>query len=287
MIQSVRFEHFRCLRDVELSLEPLTVLVGPPASGKTTVLEALDLLLGCDVSDFWRQDASRTPVVEWRYDNGKQQRVEYPVTSLDSTPMLMHSVQALALDVVALRAESSTGRWPALNRTGDNLAGVFASLQAGQRQQVIHELCRLVPALRDVRIHLSSPRTQRLQFLDWWKTDLWLGADKVADTAMMLLAYLVLPYQSPPPDVLTLDMPERGLPPQLLSELMKLLRGLTTGELGGSPIQVVMATSSTGLLRHVDSREIRVLSRSPDDGAVQVSTSPADVADWRQRLEMA
>jgi predicted ATPase len=287
MIQSVRFEHFRCLRDVELSLEPLTVLVGPPASGKTTVLEALDLLLGCDVTDFWRQDASRAPAVEWRYDNGKQQRVEYPVTSLDSTPMLMHSVQALALDVVALRAESTPGRWPALNRTGDNLAGVFASLQAGQRQQVIQELCRLVPALREVGTHQPGPRTQRLRFRDWWKPDLWLGADKVADTALMLLAYLVLPYQSPPPDVLTLDMPERGLPPQMLSELMRLLRRMTTGEHGGTPTQVVMTTSSARLLKHVDSREIRVLSRSPDDGSVQVSEAPEDVADWRQRLEMA
>ena len=37
MIKSVRFENFRCLRDVEVSLEPLTVFVGAPASGKSTV----------------------------------------------------------------------------------------------------------------------------------------------------------------------------------------------------------------------------------------------------------
>jgi predicted ATPase len=87
--------------------------------------------------------------------------------------------------------------------------------------------------------------------------------------------------------VITLDMPERTLPPVLLGELMKLMRGLSAGELAGAPVQVVIATASPGLLKHVESREIRVLSRSPDDGAARVSASPEDVADWRQRLEMA
>jgi predicted ATPase len=287
MIQSVRFENFRCLKDVELSLEPLTVLVGPPASGKTTVLDALDLQLGCDASDFWRHEESRPAVVEWKYDDGTQTRVDYPVGRLDSTPMQAHAVQALALDMVALREDSSTGRAPALNRTGDNLAGVFASLQAGQRQRVVQELCRLVPALGDVGLESTGPRTQRLRFRDWWKTDLWFTPHKVSDTVLLLMAYLVLPYQMPPPDVITLDMPERGLPLSMMGELMKLLRGLSTGELASAPVQVVIATASPSLLKHVDSKEVRVLSRATEDGAVQVSASPEAVADWRQRLEMA
>jgi predicted ATPase len=287
MIQSVRFENFRCLREVELSLEPLTVLVGAPASGKTTVLDGLDLQLGCGVADFWRQDASRPPVVEWRYDNGRQTRVQYPLNELDSTPMQTHAVQALALELVSLREDSSTGRSTVLNRTGDNLAGMFAALHAGPRQRVVQELCRMVPALRDVGILQVGPRTQRLRFQDGWRTELWFGPDKVADTALVMLAYLMLPYQSPPPDVLTLDLPERGLPRALLGELMKLLRGLVSGELGGTPVQVVLATASPTLLKQVREAEVRVLTRSPDDGAVQVSASPADVAEWRQRLELS
>jgi predicted ATPase len=68
---------------------------------------------------------------------------------------------------------------------------------------------------------------------------------------------------------------------------MKLMRGLSTGELSGVPVQVLIATASPGLLRHAETREVRVLSRSPDDGASRVSAEAADVADWRQRLEMA
>lgn len=287
MIQSVRFENFRCLRDVEVSLEPLTVFVGPPASGKSTVLDGLDLQLGCDAADFWRQDESRPAVVEWRYTGGNQFRLDYPVGRLDSTPIMTHTVQALALDLVAMREESSTSRQPVLNRTGDNLAGVFASLQEGQQQRVIQELCRMIPSLREVGVQQTGTRAQRLKFRDWWKTDMWLTPARVSDTALLLLAYLMLPYQKPPPDVVTLDMPERSLPPVLMGEFMKLMRGLSTGELAGVPVQVVIATASPVLLKRVEAREMRVLTRSPDDGSTRVSASPEDVADWRQRLEMA
>jgi predicted ATPase len=287
MIQSVHFENFRCLKSVELRLEPLTVLVGPASSGKTTALDGFDLLLGCDAADFWQQDARRPAVVEWRYEGGASTRVAYPVGNLDSSPMLTHMVQALALDFVAMREDSSTGRAPVLNRTGDNLAGVFATLPAWPRQQVVQALCRLVPSLGDVGLEQTGSRTQRLRFRDRWKEGLWFSADRVADTALLLLAYLVLPYQVPLPDVLVLDMPERGLPAPLMGEFMKLLRMLSIGGPGTSPIQVVLATASAALLRQVEDREIRVLSRSGEEGAVQVSTEPQVVADWRQRLDQA
>ncbi|HEX8702838.1 MAG TPA: AAA family ATPase [Myxococcaceae bacterium] len=287
MIQSVRFENFRCLRRVELSLEPLTVLVGPQASGKTAVLDGLDLQPGCNVKDFWQQDEQQRAAVEWRYQNGRSTRTEYPLTAMDSTPMQTHALQALALDVAAMREDSSPGRSTVLNRTGDNLAGVFAALAPGQRQRVVEELCRLVPTVAGVEVQATSPRTQRLRFRDRWREDLWFAPDKVGDTALLLLGYLVLPYQKPPPDVVTLDMPERGLPPWLLGELMGMLRRLSTGELSGSPIQVVLASSAPEVLGYVAPTEVRVLSRSPEDGSVRVSDSPADVADWRQRLAMS
>jgi predicted ATPase len=44
MIHGVRFRNFKALRDVELPLDRFTVLVGPNASGKTSVLEGLHLL---------------------------------------------------------------------------------------------------------------------------------------------------------------------------------------------------------------------------------------------------
>jgi predicted ATPase len=44
MIETVRFKNFKALRDVTVALERFTVLVGPNASGKTSVLQGLDYL---------------------------------------------------------------------------------------------------------------------------------------------------------------------------------------------------------------------------------------------------
>jgi len=43
-LEKVRIRNYLSLRDVELPLKPLTVLVGPNASGKSNALEALELL---------------------------------------------------------------------------------------------------------------------------------------------------------------------------------------------------------------------------------------------------
>ena len=44
MIERVRFENFKALRDVTIELSPFTLIVGPNASGKTSVLEGLECL---------------------------------------------------------------------------------------------------------------------------------------------------------------------------------------------------------------------------------------------------
>src|SRR3954469_19371132 len=44
MINKVSIRNFKCLREVQIDLERLTVFVGPNASGKSSILQALDLL---------------------------------------------------------------------------------------------------------------------------------------------------------------------------------------------------------------------------------------------------
>jgi predicted ATPase len=51
MIEKVEFRNFKALRDVSLDLERFTVLVGPNASGKTSVLEGLDYLARAGSTD--------------------------------------------------------------------------------------------------------------------------------------------------------------------------------------------------------------------------------------------
>ena len=44
MIDRLRVENFKCLRDVAINFAPLTVLIGPNDSGKSSLLDALFLL---------------------------------------------------------------------------------------------------------------------------------------------------------------------------------------------------------------------------------------------------
>jgi len=58
MIETVSFKNFKALRDVTIPLERLTVLVGPNASGKTSVLQGLSYL---DVDPWTYFEGERDP----------------------------------------------------------------------------------------------------------------------------------------------------------------------------------------------------------------------------------
>jgi predicted ATPase len=283
MIRSVRFENFRCLRDVELSLTPLTVLVGPSGSGKTSVLEGLQYRISCEHSDYWRFDTTQQIALQWSFADGQQVRRVFPIVEVDSWALNGHAVQGLALELSALRSDGPLGRAMALNPTGDNLASVFAGLGPAQREAVVGQLCRLVPHIGDVGLQQTGPQSQQLRFRDRWQGNLWFTPWQVADSVLLLLAFLILPHQTPLPDVLTLDEPERGLPPRVLEEVVGGLRKLSVGAPDRPPVQVIIATHSLELLEYVQHEEVRMLSRSPEDGSVRVSAPRQDAQDWRGR----
>ena len=65
-----------------------------------------------------------------------------------------------------------------------------------------------------------------------------------------------------------------------IGELVAFLRRLSRGELGGKPIQVVLATQSADLLDHLEPEEVRFLNRNPDDGSVRVDTVDTKAPGW-------
>ncbi|PTL77004.1 AAA family ATPase [Vitiosangium sp. GDMCC 1.1324] len=296
MISKVHFKNFRCLRDVELTLEPLTVLVGPNSSGKTTVLEGLQSYgrnsLGR--SDFWQQDTSLTVSIDWIYDTGVSQNLRASKHNVGAGPAFRfgspshastHPYQPLAFDLAALRRENTLALAQRLTRSGDNLTNVFASLTRQQQASVAKELCRLVPMFSDVDLQPTEQGQHRLRFQDRWNPDLWLAPGQVSDGTMLLLAFIVLQHQNPQVELITIEEPERALHPYLLDELIQMLRKMTTGEIGKKPIQVVLATHSAELLDYVRPEEVRFLTRSQEDGSVQVNQAPTDTTNWRRVYE--
>lgn len=292
MLKSVHFQNFRSLRDVKLNLSPLTVLVGPNSSGKTSVLEGLTPR-DYSSSDFWRKITSTALAVTWIYSDNKQSIKAWaagPGSPMQLDPRSdrrlpwqeWHQVQSLALDLKALRSENVLAFAAQLSRSGENLTNVFATLTRQQQGAVAKELCRLVPMFSDVDLQPTGGGKHRLRFQDRWNPDLWFAPDQVSDGTMLVLAFIVLQYQIPPADIITIEEPERALHPYLLEELIQLLRKMTTGEIGKKPVQVVLATHSAEMLEYVRPEEVRFLTRSPEDGSVQVNEAPTDSTNWQQ-----
>jgi len=275
VIQSVQFKNFRCLRDVKLKLAPLTVLVGPNSSGKTTVLDGL-AFPQISNENKWRRDRSLKLIISYEYTN--KPRVDFASNYGPQN----HAIQSLALDLTALRRENVLAAAQQLSSTGDNLTNVFATLTRLQQAAVAKEFCRLVPMFSDVDLEPTASGRHQLRLQDRWNSDLWFAPTQVSDGTMLVLAFLVLQYQNPPVDIITIEEPERALHPYLLDELIQFLRKMTTGEIGKKPVQVVLATHSAELLEYVRPEEVRFLTRSPEDGSVQVNEAPTDTTNWQQ-----
>ena len=137
----------------------------------------------------------------------------------------------------------------------------------------------------DVDLQPTSNGRHRLRFQDRWAPDLWFTPERVSDGTMLLLAFIVLQYQNPAPDLVTIEEPERALHPYLLDELIQMLRKMSTGEIGKKPVQVVLATHSAELLDYVRPEEVRFLTRSQEDGSVQVNQATTDTPNWRRVYE--
>ncbi len=76
MLQKVGFQNFLALRNVELTLEPFTVIVGPNASGKSSILEGIQRIsyLKNSPADFLGSDYSASNYVEgWKLLESRNQ----------------------------------------------------------------------------------------------------------------------------------------------------------------------------------------------------------------------
>ncbi|HEX2570893.1 MAG TPA: AAA family ATPase [Polyangia bacterium] len=273
----MRIQNFRCLQDVELTLGPLTALVGANASGKSTMLQALTLPSNVPRRSLEFADGPaltnprNEPLVQLR-----QQQLEQQYRSL-----LLH------LDLDRLRSGNKVQRATILKSDGSNLANVFDTLTRKQQALLAQELCRLVPVLADVDVGPMQGITgqHQLRFQDRWNPQAWYQPNEVSDGTILLTAYLTLAYAQQPPHLLAIEEPERGLHPFLLSELVEFLRGLATGQIGSQPIQIVLATHSAELLDVLKPEEVRFLSRDPKDGSVRVETAPVDAPGWEEAFQ--
>lgn len=75
VLTRLRIENYRCLHDVTIDFEPLTVLVGANGSGKSAILSALSRDLAPTPAELWRRE-QESSVVRTVTVNGTTQRCQ-------------------------------------------------------------------------------------------------------------------------------------------------------------------------------------------------------------------
>ncbi len=278
MITEVTIQNYKSIRSASLKLGKLTALVGPNASGKTSLLCALAPRLEPTPQLLWRHDRTLHIAIQWLED-GRTGSVSCSV----GMGRQWHGkrYQYVRFDLDRMRQRNTVAEATLLDETGSNLANVFATLTRKTQEKVAQALRLLVPVLGDVDVKPVLNGVHELRFQDRWDPDLWFTPQEVSDGTILMLGFLVLQHQQPATELLAVEEPDRGLHPYLLGELIKLLRGMSDGTIGPAPMQIVLATHSAELLDHLRPEEVRFLTRDPKDGSVVVESVDPATPDWQ------
>lgn len=277
-IARLEAQNFRCLRDVTIDFAPLTVLVGPNASGKSTILDALQKQDAYNTANAWRGSDPEGIALTWTHHDGRIRHAQYA----KNQNKFMWQSQLIRLDARELRKPNQPAVVHQLDEFGSNLTNLFASLTRRQQDALVRRFQQLVPPIQDVNVTPINGGQLELRFTDAWDEAQVYTPAQVSDGTMFALAFLCLQQQPQPPDLLLIEEPERGLHPYLMEQVMGMLRALAHGTLGPKPVQVVMATHSAELLDYAQPEEVRFINRRRDDGSTTVYAPDTQGENWRE-----
>lgn len=297
MISKVSIRNFKCLRDVQIDLERLTVFVGPNASGKSSVLQALDLLcrtfrrgnvdLEGEYQSF-RSSGTTDPVelsclaegVRYRYrtvppptPGGQQGSGDRAVYSRDAspetwkqwgvergaTPPALPLSLWLRLEPTRLRQPGGHGPDPrVMTPEGTGMHTALASMALEDPD----EWQKLQDDLRRIVPSIRRLRhTPQSELLFDTVNGKGLKATQVSEGTLLTLGLLTAIHGVPRPGLLLLDDLDRGLHPKAQRELVGLLRGILNTN---TDIQIVASTHSPYMLDRVEPNEVRMTSLRED-----------------------
>lgn len=244
MIRRVVIKKFRALMEVNVELRPLTVLVGPNDSGKSSFLEAIHSRLS--KRSFDREDG-------WR---GVQQPEVYLSAKGDQTfqgtaEIFRLPSQGIPMDSAGVAEEPRKGA-PQLKVDGANLAAFLDYLLRKDRKrfdQIQRALRDLIPGFDEISISTPSPDTRAisLRIEDGFE----IPGHRLSTGVRMLFFFVALAHHPNPPQVALIEEPENGVHPKRLKHIVALLRQMTSGKLSAQPVQVILSTHSPYLLDHI------------------------------------
>ncbi|MEW4568846.1 AAA family ATPase [Tautonia sp. JC769] len=318
MIERVRIENFKALREIELDLGQLTVIVGPNSSGKSSILEAIHAACQRIPPNDPDHDSVDPYVIRYVNSEGSirvicggmggawtfslnpperhaHSKVEpFPWDSSiefqGDQPFSMTSA-LFRFEADTLAMSSRSDRFPPLlPRNGYGLASVLAYMALNRPDDfswVQRTIRTIVPAVRRIRFDRKVTVGPAPYPLDVLVFDMESGdnieAAATSEGTLLTLGILAAVAGCRGRDsILLVDDLDRGLHPRAQHELINALRFF----LEENPsVQLVATTHSPILLNYLRPEEVRLTSLNPDGTtACARMTDHPDFEEWKDSM---
>ena len=298
MLDSIKFQNFKVLRNATLPLAPFTLIVGPNGSGKSTALQAFQAVkhakqqvvtAGLEVTDrtvvkitFQWSELYEKVVTTAFWPRGSYSGFYHTQSPTGQEPSaasqhmldsLLSSIRVYSLDASAIIQPVELKPDAKFSPNGHNLAGVMDRLRDKEPERfeaLNDEIGRWLPEFD--RILFDTPATGQRAFLLRTRTGHHaIPARDLSQGTVLALAILTLAYLPDPPPLIGIEEPERGVHPRLLRNIQTALYRLSDPKQFGEdrqPVQVIATTHSPYFLDlYKDHPEEIVIAQKTADGA--------------------
>lgn len=293
MLNRVQISDYRCLRKVDVPLSPLTVLIGPNDTGKSTFLSAVQLLgtaplkgsndLPVASSDLWGFLPTSLPTITGHTTSGKEVLVQrwppqkplgersFWVRTGDNSDIAPVNFFNSSILMPATESQGAEGKSGVL-RIDDKAKNLPAYLDVLLRKdrerffRIRDTLRSLIPGLNDLNIETPSAQNRRIDLK--LENDITMDAQHASYGVKLMIFFVALANHPDPPRTVLLEEPETGVHPKRLVDIVRLLVALSEGVFSGRPTQVIVTTHSPYLLDCIDPKKHKVLVlQREEDGA--------------------
>lgn len=264
MITKLRLKNWKSFKDSTLYIDPLSILIGTNASGKSNVLDALDFIRKIAAA----KSGNTNDLLEsirggknWLIQRGENS-CELDITVVSDDQEIVYSLstdgetiyrsaeskasdetikkaQALLKDIFVFNPvpEKMRGYSPVsseLKPDGSNIAGVIASLPKDEKEKLEAELTRYVSPLPEKDIRKIQSVTVGLNNSDAmlycyeeWNPDKPIDARGMSDGTLRFAAIVLALLTAKPHSFLVIEEIDNGLHPSRAKELVKVMKELS------------------------------------------------------------
>jgi len=282
MLNRVQINDYRCLREVDVPLKPLTVLIGPNNTGKSAFLSAIELLgktpekpdgnFLAKNTDLWNLDLSTEASLVGTTEAGNEVRVERgPINeperdfwvrkgnNSEIVPIAFFDNAALIPEMTSEGVVEGQGV-PQLDDKASNVPAYLDVLLRRDRDRffrITSTLRDLIPGFVDLNIETPSVQQRRIDLV--LENNITMDASLASYGVRLLIFFVSLANHPNPPNTILLEEPETGLHPARLKDVVELLEGLSEGKFADHQAQVILSTHSPYLLDCIDVEKHQVL----------------------------